>query len=233
MKYLVIGLGIYGSNLVQDLTELGNQVIGVDNHASRVENIKNLIAGAFILDATDEQSLATLPLKSIDVAIVAIGENFGASIKIVALLKKAGVKIIFARAADALHRAILEGLDVQRILTPEQTAAATLSSELELGHRVDVFKVAEGVKILKFKVTPYMIGSTYKNLDMENRFQVKVIAVARETEEKNLLGQKHTVSRLLDPALLNDDVVKEGDTIICMGEVKNLRRLIRTTSPGQ
>lgn len=28
MRYLIIGLGIYGTNLARDLTDLGNEVIG-------------------------------------------------------------------------------------------------------------------------------------------------------------------------------------------------------------
>ena len=34
---------------------------------------------SFIIDARNEQSLSVLPLKDVDVVIVAIGENFGAS----------------------------------------------------------------------------------------------------------------------------------------------------------
>ena len=30
MRYLIIGLGIYGSNLAIDLTDMGHEVIGAD-----------------------------------------------------------------------------------------------------------------------------------------------------------------------------------------------------------
>ena len=88
MKYLVIGLGIYGSNLAVDLAALGHEVIGADTDATLVEAIKNDITTAYIIDSTEEASLEMLPLKNIDLVIVAIGENFGASVKTVALLKQ-------------------------------------------------------------------------------------------------------------------------------------------------
>ena len=47
------------------------------------------MAASFVLDATDEMALSVLPLKSVDAVIVAIGDNFGASVRIVSLLKKA------------------------------------------------------------------------------------------------------------------------------------------------
>ena len=76
MKYIIIGLGNYGSVLAEELSALGHEVIGVDTNERRVDVLKDKIATSFIIDATDEQSLSVLPLKDVDVVIVAIGENF-------------------------------------------------------------------------------------------------------------------------------------------------------------
>ena len=62
--------------------------------------------------------------------IVAIGENFGASIKAVALLKKSGVKHIYARAIEHSSRGDIESFDIDRIITPEQRAASTYARSL-------------------------------------------------------------------------------------------------------
>ncbi|MEG1839246.1 MAG: NAD-binding protein, partial [Bacteroidaceae bacterium] len=83
MKYIIIGLGNYGGMLATDLSALGNEVIGADSDEHRVDVIKDKIATAFILDVTDEASLSALPLNDVDVVIVAIGENFGASVRAV------------------------------------------------------------------------------------------------------------------------------------------------------
>ena len=77
MKYIIIGLGNYGGVLAEELSVLGHEVIGVDTNEHRVDVLKDKIATSFIIDATDEQSLSVLPLKDVDVVIVAIGENFG------------------------------------------------------------------------------------------------------------------------------------------------------------
>ncbi len=67
MKYIIIGLGNYGHMLAEELSALGHEVIGADVSASRVDSIKEKIATAFVLDATDEQALAVLPLNGVDV----------------------------------------------------------------------------------------------------------------------------------------------------------------------
>lgn len=62
--------------LAEELSTLGHEVIGADLDEGRVDSIKDKIATAFVIDATDEQSLSVLPLNSVDMVIVAIGENF-------------------------------------------------------------------------------------------------------------------------------------------------------------
>lgn len=162
MRYLVIGLGIYGSNLAIDLTAMGHEVIGADVNPSLVESIKEYISTAYIIDATDEAALSVLPLKNVDLVIVAIGENFGASIRTVALLKKMGIRHIYARAIDKLHESILESFNLDRIITPEQRAAKDLVNEMELGVNVESMKVAEDTYMLKFALPEMFYGEIFR-----------------------------------------------------------------------
>ena len=115
MKYIIIGLGNYGRVLAEELSALGHEIIGADISESRVDSIKDKVATAFVIDATDEQALSVLPLNSVDIVIVAIGENFGASVRVVALLKQKKVAHIYARAIDMVHKAVLEAFSLEKI----------------------------------------------------------------------------------------------------------------------
>ena len=55
MKYIIIGLGNYGGVLAEELSMLGNEVIGVDMNSHHVELLKDKIAASFIMDATEEE----------------------------------------------------------------------------------------------------------------------------------------------------------------------------------
>mgnify|MGYP001135714721 CR=1 FL=1 len=66
MKYIIIGLGNYGHVLAEELSALGHEVIGADISSARVDGLKDKIATAFVIDATDEQALSVLPLNSVD-----------------------------------------------------------------------------------------------------------------------------------------------------------------------
>lgn len=225
MKFLIIGLGIYGANLAKDLTALGHEVIAADVDSNLVEPIKDLISTAYIIDSTDEMSLSVLPLNNVDIVIVAIGENFGASIKTVALLKKLKVKHLYARAIDSLHQSILEGIGVDCILTPEQRAARDLVNEMELGSHVDSLRIDADNFVMKFDAPDFMIGMKYSSLNLLEDYSLILIAVTRITESKNVIGilQKRNkrIDLKSDPSL----TVEKGDQWICAGSSKGFNAL--------
>lgn len=226
MRYLIIGLGIYGSNLARDLTDMGHEVIGADRSGVLVDTIKDHISTAYVIDSTDETALAALPLNVVDLVIVAIGENFGANIKTVALLKKFGVKHIYARAADPIHRAILEGLKIDRILTPEQRAARDLSLEMALGHQAEVMKVDSESYVICFQLQEIFYGLTYQRLsaDFKKDFGLTLVSASRPLHSRNLLGIGSDSLQPLDIAKDNEKVC-QGDVAVIYGPRRAYTRL--------
>ena len=225
MRYLIIGLGIYGSNLAVDLTNMGHEVIGADVNPSLVEGIKDFISTAYIIDSTDELSLSVLPLKNVDLTIVAIGENFGASVKTVALLKKLGAPHIYARAIDKLHESILEGFNLDRILTPEQRAAADLVHEMSLGEDIESLKIDDTHYVLKFTAPDYFVGMKYSSIDFAKSYSMQLIAVTRQVTGRNALGIEITHAEKVTPEADPDMEVVKGDVFTCLGTAKTYREL--------
>ncbi len=123
MKYLVIGLGNFGKTFAEELTDKGHEVIGIDIDEHRVDEIKNRISVAYIMDATELAALRVLPLDEIDCVVVAIGQSMDHSLRTVAALKELSVRRIYARALDATHESILRAMSIQKIFIPESYAA--------------------------------------------------------------------------------------------------------------
>lgn len=237
MRYLIIGLGIYGTNLAKDLTDLGHEVIGADINSHRVDAIKDYIATAYIIDSTEEAAISVLPLKNVDLVVVAIGENFGASIKTVAILKKMGVSKIFARAIDSLHRAILEGLHVQRILNPEQYAAFALSNEMQLGSSVEILHIDHDTSVMRFDAPSLFHSMPYSRIDTKALFGLRLIAASRPGSVTNLLGISATRYLPLDisdstadstsAGSTSAELVAPGDIFTCIGSADAYRALYK------
>lgn len=224
MKYIIIGLGNYGSVLAEELSALGHEVIGADVSAGRVDNLKEKIATAFVIDATDEQALSVLPLNTVDVVIVAIGENFGASIRVVALLKQRQVKHIYARAIDSVHRSVLEAFGLERILTPEEDAAHGLVRLLEFGADVETFQIDPDYCVMKFTVPGKFVGYYVNELNLDKEFGLKMIALQRAGTLKNSLGISFTEHDVINE-FQDNDRIQAGDRLVCYGQYSSFRKL--------
>lgn len=227
MRYLIIGLGIYGSNLARDLVAMGHEVIGADSSRVTVDAIKDYITTAYIIDTTEETSLGVLPLRNVDIVIVAIGENFGASVKTVALLKKNGVRTIFARAIDPLHESILESFHVARILRPEQRAARDLTREMVLGSTTESLELTDDSYVIKFTAPSTFVGQRYDDIELDKDGNLKLIAVTRPRETSNILGLNHLSPRIIDPA---GNRVEEGDVWLVIGSKRDFKALYKNLS---
>lgn len=222
MKYIIIGLGNYGRVLAEELSALGHEVIGADISEGRVDSIKDKVATAFVIDATDDQSLSVLPLNNVDIVIVAIGENFGASIRVVALLKQKKVAHIYARAIDLVHKSVLEAFDLEKILTPEEDAARGLVQLLDFGTSIESFRVDVEYYVMKFTVPKKLVGYFVNELNLDEEFRLKLIGLKRADQITNCLGislmEQHIKNEL--PA---NEKVQEGDELVCYGKYRDFQ----------
>ncbi len=209
--------------LAEEFSVLGHEVIGVDSNAGRVDNLKEKIAAAFVLDATDAQSLSVLPLQSVDAVIVAIGANFGASVRVVALLKKWKVKHIYARAYDDVHRSVLEAFGLERILTPEEDAARGLVRLVEFGRNIEVFKVDADYYVIKFPVPKKLVGYYVNELKLEKEFGLKMLALKRGATLKNAVGISFTEYSVMNEFPENEQV-QADDRLVCYGRYSDFRK---------
>ncbi|MGA0829774.1 MAG: potassium channel family protein, partial [Flavobacteriaceae bacterium] len=120
MKYIIVGLGNFGASLGQKLTSQGNEVIGIDTSAAKVEAYREKITYTMEMDATDELAVSGLPLKSTDIVVIGIGEDQGANVMATALFKNLEVKRLISRSINPLHEKVLQAIGVDEIVRPEE-----------------------------------------------------------------------------------------------------------------
>ncbi len=226
MKCIVIGLGTYGRVLVDELSALGHEVIAADSDANRVERVKDMCDAAFQIEATDELALSVLPLKKVDIVIVAIGQNLGASVRVVALLKKLGVEHIYARANDNVHKNILQAFDIEKILIPEERAARSLVRQMELGVKADLFRVDDNYAVFKFLVPEQLVGIKPNDLHLYGDFNLKVIAIRKAKKVQNFIGIEFNDGEVLNTTD-DSEPLADNDVLVCYGKEEDFRRLCK------
>lgn len=229
MKYIIIGLGNFGSSLAVEFSSHGNEVIGVDIDEHKVVDVKDRIASAIQLDATEYMPLKMLPIHDVDVVIIAIGENFGASVQIVAMLKKEKVKRIYARALSSIHKVILESLNVDKILSPEYDAANALAQSMEFENFVSSYHVDNDYYAMKFEITPKFQGYTVEKIGLNENFNLNLVAVSTTNVETNLFGIEKVKTKIIEGDIVGYKLQK-GDMLTVFGKSDDFHKLWKAMS---
>lgn len=218
MKYIVFGLGNFGSSLCTTLTSMGHEVIGVDKRMEKVESFKDVITHTICLDSTDVQAVSSLPLSDADVVIVAIGEDEGASIMTTALLKQLQVKRIIGRAVSTLQTTVMKAMGVHEITRPEQNSAVRLAKRLNFKGVVDSFEISDKHNIIEIKCPAKYVGKTLSEAEFRKNYNITVLTTIKE-DARN--GQKKISGVATAETLLEED-----DILVIFGELTDLKNML-------
>jgi trk system potassium uptake protein TrkA len=219
LSFAVIGLGRFGSAIATTLTELGQDVIGIDGNEERVQKLADLVSNTAQLDATDERALRQAGIQEVDVAVISIGENIEASLLVVMLAKELGIPRIIAKAVTPLHGRILEKLGVSRVIFPEREMAIRLAHSLVVPNVLDYIELSRDFSIIELPAPPDFVGKSLRQLQLRNRFGLTLIAIKRKTGTGD--GEITNVG----PAA--DDLIEQGDVLALIGSNERLAQLDR------
>lgn len=225
MRYLVIGLGNLGRAIAENLTRIGNEVIGVDVNLHKVEAVKQTISGSICLDTTDREALNTLALNETDAIFVTFGKDFGTSIQTVALLKSLDANKLIVRGISPIHETVLRSIGVAEIITPEDDFAGMYASQSLLGELFKQwYKVTDTHHLYKIKTPATLVGQTLKTIDLEDNFGIRLVGIERPKVERNLIGLKQIHYTIIER--ITDDLPLEADDLlIVFGRMEVLHKL--------
>ena len=145
-SYVIIGLGRFGASLAIKLQELGNEVMIIDESADQVQKISNRVTYAVVGDARDEEVLASLGVRNVDCAVVAVGSDLAASILITLNLKALGVPLVVCKAQDDLQKRALEKVGADRVVIPVTGAGREARPEPVLLQRAGLYRAFQRVR---------------------------------------------------------------------------------------
>lgn len=210
-QIIVLGVGRFGTALVEELERLGNEVMAVDRDPRAVEAIADHVTQAINADVTDQEALEELGAAEFDAAVVAIGTDERSSILATALLKRLGVKLVVAKAQNRLHGEILSMIGADRVIYPETETGVRLAHSLAMPLAViDYFDVGPGYGLIKLSVSAFA-GKTLEELGLRTRYGVTPLFLRRG---EKVIVNPHSSERLLD-----------GDELTVAGKDEQLERL--------
>ena len=206
--YIVIGLGLFGSEVAIQLCELGCEVLAMDIRSDLVQQVSEKVTHAVVADGQDKEVLKALGAGNFDCAIIAIGDDLAASVLTIMNLKELQVPYIVCKAHDETHRRVLEKLGADRVVIPECEFGGRLARSLSSHNVLDYIELSPDYGILEVPAPKNWIGKSLKELNIRAKLGVNIIAVES--------GKETYVS----PSA--EYVVKSGDIMVVLGENRAL-----------
>lgn len=228
-KFAVIGLGTFGSKLVEEFSRMGLEVIGIDKDGSRVERIKGIVAESMILDATDKEALEKSGVKEVNSVIVCMGKEIEDSIFITALLKEIGAKEIISRAESPLHAKILKRVGADRVVFPEEDMAVRLAHTVHFPGVQEYIDMKGPWDLAEFKISQVsgLIGKRIKAVRKEFEGRVNILMIEKQ-KGKIFNHEKEEEREERESIVPRDDyLIERDDILILFAKPENLKDFIK------
>lgn len=213
-NFLVIGMGRFGQHLSRKLTELGNDVMIVDQNEELINQMSGEVALAKIADCKNEEVLKSLSVNSFDMCFVCIGSDFQSSLEITSLLKDLGAKTVISKAGTKIQEKFLLRNGADAVVYPEKDLAYKLAVQYSARNVYDYYKLSDQIAVYETAVPKAWIGKTLPELDVRRVHGLNVLAV-RDGHDLQLADMTRPFT--------------ETDHVLVLGDNDNIRALTKKT----
>lgn len=225
-KFAVIGVGKYGAEIARELARKGAEVHAYDTDTARIEAIKDEVALAIRLDATDPKALKSKLPDQIDAVVVAIGENFEATVLTTITLIDMDIPRVIARASGRNQIRILKKLGLEEVLAPEMEVALSVAERLVNPNITGFLQLPDGFEIAEIKAPPGVAGRNLSDLDLRNRYRLTLITLKREYEVKDEQSGEMRVEEHIIGVPKSETPIYETDTLVVFGKLGDINKFI-------
>ncbi len=208
-QFGVIGLGKFGSSVARHLELLGFPVLAIDKDMSLVEEIKDDVSFAEVVEATDPEALAAAGIKNCGTVVVAIGD-VQSNILVSLVLQELNVKNIIVKVSSEIHGRVVKKIGIKDVVFPEQDMGIRIANKIASTNILDYISISKEVDLVEFKAVKKLAGYTLKDLSLRNKFGITVIAVKRNSDV------------IVSPPA--DETILEDDTLFLVGKTEDIKR---------
>jgi len=212
-RVVVIGLGIFGSQLARHLYESGLDVIAIDKNKDVVQRIKDYSTKAVVADASDKEVLESIGVAENDVVVISFGEDLSASTLLTLHLKELKVRTIIVKVPNEDYKRILLKVGASEAIIPEREMANKVARSIISPNILEFLPISEDYTIVELAPPTAFIGKNLAELDLRKKYNLQVIAI------RDVLANK---MQLVPRA---SSVLKDSDVLVIIGREEDIRKI--------
>ncbi|MCS6967763.1 MAG: TrkA family potassium uptake protein [Cytophagales bacterium] len=223
-RFAVIGLGQFGFSVARNLAARGAEVLAIDKDIDLVEEIRDEVAYAVALDATDFKALSSQSIADMDAVLVAIGENTEGLLLTVVQLLELKAKRIIARAMSQQQKLILQKLGITEIISPEEEIGMMVAEMLLNPNMKAIMPLPDNYEIVEIQVPRKAYKRSLKDIGLADNYRLELIAIKRKYEEYFDARKRSMEHLIIRPS--EDTELEYSDVIIVLGKSQDVVKFI-------
>ncbi len=214
-RFIIIGLGNFGSATAEALHAQGHDVAALDTDERAVDRIAPVVSRAAVGDGRDARALERIGAKGADAAVVSTGEDITASILATLALRDLGVKEVYVKVVSGDHSRVMQKLGATETIFPERESGLRLGARISTRGVLNYVRLANDFSIQEMAVPDSWIGRSLRELELPRRHRIAIVAI-------------HDVLRDEIATVPDADAkLKESDTLLVSGRDEDLARVAR------
>ena len=212
-RVVVIGLGIFGSQLARQLYESGLEVVAIDKNRDVVQRIKDHSTKAVLADATDKEVLESIGIDAKDTVVISFGEDLSASTLLTLYLKEMKVKEIIVKVPNEDYKRILLKVGASEAIIPEREMANKVARSIISPNVLEYLPISEDYTIVELAPPTDFIGKSLADLDLRKKYALQVIAIRDVLTNKMQLVPRASA------------IIKDSDVLVIIGKEDDIRKI--------
>lgn len=176
-RFVVLGLGTFGSALARRLKTNGCRVTGIDLDRDSVEALKDHLHEAVIGDVTDKETLEHLSVNQAEAVVIALGEDITRSLLCALHVKELKAKRVIVKGVTHEHGKLLKHLGVERVIFPEEEMATQLADGITWPNVLDLLQIDREYSVMEIAVPDSFVGQTLKGIDLRRQYGAWIVGV--------------------------------------------------------
>ena len=167
-QFAVLGLGSFGWSVALTLEKMGADVLVVDESFEKIQEISEQVSYAVKADVSDPEALEALGGRNLDGAVIAVSENFEASIMATMLCKEMGIPMVLT---------ILKKVGADKVVYPEIEMGSRVAKNLVAKEFSDWIELSDDYSMVEAVVPESWQGRCLADLKVRERFGINVVGI--------------------------------------------------------
>ncbi|MGC8970811.1 MAG: potassium channel family protein [bacterium] len=209
-QYAVIGIGRFGTSVVETLAGLGYEVLAIDPEEKNIERVRNIATYTAVVDVTNENELKETGITNVDIAIVCLSD-LEMNILATMIVKELGIRYVIARGLNDNHIEILKLIGADWIVCPEKEMGRRIAQKMAMPGIIDPMDAMPEARVIEITATQDLIGK-------------RIQEIAPPTSGILILGIRRNGNVIVVPS--PEEIIRSNDEIYLFGSLSALEGFI-------